>query len=105
MATAVSGGALNITLRAVDGITPPLARINQNVARVQGSFSRLANNASRATGLNAMAAGARNAARAMAQIVPPLSALTAAGSIAGVVHLAARWASFGVQLSTTAYRV
>ncbi|EHL97704.1 hypothetical protein HMPREF9946_03987, partial [Acetobacteraceae bacterium AT-5844] len=105
MSGTVSGGALNISLRAVDGITAPLARINQNVLRVQNSVSRFGSNVARVSGFNAMAAGARNVARAMAQIVPPLSALTGAASIAGVVHLASRWASFGVQLGNTAYRV
>jgi hypothetical protein len=105
MATAVSGGALSISLRAVDGITAPLARINASALRVQNSFSRLGDNVARVSGMNALAAGARNVARSMAQIVPPLGALTAAGSVAGVMHMASRWASFGVQLGHTAYRV
>jgi len=105
MATAVNGGALSMSLRAVDGITAPLVRINASALRVQNSFSRLGDNVARVSGMNALAAGARNVARSMAQIVPPLGALTAAGSVAGVVHLASRWASFGVQLGHTAYRV
>jgi hypothetical protein len=105
MATTVSGGALNITLSAIDGITAPLARINASTLRVQNSFARLGQNIGRVSGMNAMAAGARNVARSMAQIVPPLGALTAAGSVAGITHLASRWASFGVQLGHTAYRV
>jgi hypothetical protein len=105
MSASVKGGALSLTLSAVDGITAPLARINQNVLRVQNSFGRLGQNVGRISGMNAMAAGARNVARSMAQIIPPLGALTAAGSVAGIVHMAARWASFGVQLGHTAYRV
>ena len=105
MSASVKGGALSLTLSAVDGITKPLERINQNVLRVQNSFGRLGQNVGRVSGMNAMAAGARNVARSMAQIIPPLGALTAAGSVAGIVHLAARWASFGVQLGHTAYRV
>jgi hypothetical protein len=105
MASTVNGGALSVTLRAVDGITAPLARINASALRVQSSFSRLGSNVARVSGLTALGGAARGVARSMAQIIPPLSALTAAGSVAGVVHLASRWAAFGTQLSATAYRV
>jgi hypothetical protein len=103
--TTVSGGALSITLQAVDRITAPLERINATTLRVQKSVGRLGGNLAQATGMRALAAGASNVARSMAQIIPPLGALTAAGSVAGIIHLATRWSSFATQLTNTAYRV
>jgi hypothetical protein len=112
MATTVNGGALSFAIKAVDGVTTPLRRINDSAQKLQNTFSymgrdvsRFGGFAARFSGLTVVAGAARNVARSMAQIIPPLGALTAAGSMAGVVHMASRWAAFGTQLSHTAYRV
>lgn len=104
MAT-TSGGTLAVTLTAIDRITAPLSRIQANALRVQTSMGRLAGALGNVTGLTLLANGARNAARFLGQIVPPLGALTAASSIAGVLHLASSWSSFATSLGNTAYRV
>lgn len=104
MATA-SAGALSVTIGVVDRITAPLSRITAAAERLQGHVARLSTRMRSLSQLDRVAGAARGVARSMAQIVPPLSAITAAGTLAGVVNLASRWAAFATQMGTTAYRV
>ncbi|MBU8547233.1 MULTISPECIES: hypothetical protein [Roseomonadaceae] len=105
MSGTTSAGALNVTIGAVDRLSAPLAKMNSGALRLAAGISRLGN-ASRSTlGMDRLSRMAGAAARNIAMIVPPLSVLTATGSIAGVLRLAGSWASVGAQLGRTAYRV
>jgi hypothetical protein len=105
MSGTTSAGALNVTIGAVDRLSAPLARMNAGALRLAAGIGRLSNASRTTTGLDRLSRLAGTAARNMALIVPSLSALTAAGSIAGVLRLASGWGSFGAQLARTAYRV
>ncbi|NKE43581.1 hypothetical protein HB662_02250 [Roseomonas frigidaquae] len=100
-----AAGALSVTISAIDRLSGPLATMNSGALRLAAGVSRL-NNAARSTmGMDRLSRLAGAVARNIALIVPPLSALTAAGSIAGVLRLAGSWATLGAQLTRTAYRV
>ncbi|WP_298281263.1 hypothetical protein [Acidocella sp.] len=111
----MAGGKLSLTITAVDQVSEHLEAINKRIAamaapveRVQKSFKRLSD----ASGLTRMSEGFRNLGAAsgkvfhnVARIVEPLSAITSAASIAGLVALTTKFAGFGSQLSFTGQRI
>ncbi|MFH5923848.1 phage tail tip lysozyme [Roseomonas xinghualingensis] len=103
MATA-SAGALSVSITALDLFTKPLARMGGSVTAFGTKLDRLDRQMTRGLGLDRLSRGARSVAQNLAAIVPPLSALTAAGSIIGVYRLASGWAKAGAELGRLAYR-
>lgn len=87
-----SVGALSVTISAIDRLSGPLAQMNVGAQRLQRNFAGLGSSAG-------------VLARGMASVVPPLGALTAASSVAGLIALTDRWANFAAGLGTSAYRV
>ncbi|WP_419900688.1 phage tail tip lysozyme [Roseomonas sp. USHLN139] len=90
--TTTAGGPLSFRITALDRFTGPIDRMKKSAVGLQQGIGRLTSSLSAAT-------------RGISTIVPPLAALTAAGSIAGVVALADRWGNFATRLATSAYRV
>ncbi|WP_439597995.1 hypothetical protein [Falsiroseomonas sp.] len=100
-----AAGALSVTISAIDRLSAPLARMNSGALRLVSGIGRLSSASRTTTGMERLSRVAGAAARNMALIVPSLSALTAAGTVAGVLRLAGGWATLGAQLGRTAYRV
>jgi hypothetical protein len=104
MSTATAG-VLSVSITAKDLASPALAKLSANSLRVASNLSRLSDRVGGLGSLNRLASGARNVAQSFQSIAPPLAALTAAGTLAGVVNLAARFAAFGAELGRTSQRV
>jgi hypothetical protein len=102
---AAAAGTLAVNLTAVDRLSAPLAKINTGVLRLAGGVGRLTGALRGGAGLDRLAAAARSAAQTLTAIVPPLTALTAAGTVAGVFRLASGFAEAGARAGRLAYRL
>jgi hypothetical protein len=100
-----SAGALTVSITAKDTASPALARLATNGRQLQAAFSRLSDRMRGLGGLDKLARGARNVSQSFQSIAPPLAALTAAGTLAGITSLASRFAALGAELGRTSYRV
>ncbi|WP_338662631.1 phage tail tip lysozyme [Pararoseomonas sp. SCSIO 73927] len=103
MATA-SAGALSVAITAQDGYSRPVARMVGSTLQLGGAVKRLGGDIGRGLGLDRLRNQARGVADTIGAIVPPLSAITAAGTITGVYRLADGWARTGAELGRLSQR-
>lgn len=98
--------ALQVRITAKDDASAALARIGLNAKAVGGQFDRLGDQF-RELGTGSfirVAQQAREVGRSFQSIVPPLSAITSAASVAGIVTMTANWAQFGAQMGRASAR-
>lgn len=96
-----SAGTLSLSLTLTDKITAPLAKVNALAANLTRRAGVLAG----PSGFGRLTAAAQRVTAGISSIVPPLGALTAIGSVAGVVRLADSFGKLGATLGRSAYRV
>ncbi|MBP0492880.1 phage tail tip lysozyme [Pararoseomonas indoligenes] len=103
MATATAG-ALSVSISAIDLFTKPTGRMTTSANRLGQSVRRVGAELGRGLQFDRISRGARSAAANIGAIVPPLSAITAAGTVAGVYRLAAGWSRANAELGRLATR-
>lgn len=106
------GAAAKITITAEDRVSRALTYIEKRIISLQMPLRNTRRNLKRfsdITGMTRMRKGMAdlsrstlNAFRSVGRLVPEMSILTSASSIAGVYKLASAWATFGTNLRTTA---
>ncbi|MFT8247258.1 phage tail tip lysozyme [Roseomonas sp. BN140053] len=105
MATA-SAGTLSLTLSANDRITAPLQRLTATAQRMSRGFAAMAERMTAPTrSMERLGQSAQAVTRNLTAIAPPLAALSAAGTVAGIARLTQSFGAFGGQLTRDASRV
>ncbi|MCO6414818.1 phage tail tip lysozyme [Siccirubricoccus sp. KC 17139] len=98
----------SVRISAIDAASKPIDKINKQLAAMRAPVDRMRVSLTKLSNLSGLTAlrgsmtrlaeTAKNTARPIASIIPGLSAITGATTIAGMFALANSWANLGVQL-------